>query len=146
MRYKRERKNTMANIYGRQFGLTKEAIVVDLYARVTFAGTGAPTLVTASSKGFKSVTRNSAGLFTFVLGNLNQIDKYVRLLSFRVANDCITNGAAPAAPLVYLSANAIAGATGSFQLTFNNTSQVATDPATGEAIYVHIALANSSAY
>lgn len=136
----------MANIYGRQFGLTKEAIVVDLYARVTFGGTGAPTLVTASSKGFKSVTRNSQGLFTFVLGNSNQIDKYVRLLSVDVLNDCIMNAAAPAAPLVYLSANAVAGSAGSFQLTFNNLSQAATDPATGEAIYVHIALANSTAY
>lgn len=137
----------MANIYGRQFGLTKEAIVVDLFARVTFGASGAPTLVTAQSKGFKSVTRNNQGIFTFVLGNSNQIDKYVKLLAIQVLNDTIGAPGVPAAPLYYLSANAVAGAAGSFQLTFtDDAGATATDPASGEAIYLHISLSNSTAY
>lgn len=137
----------MANIYGRQYGLTKEALTVTLYARVTFGGTGAPTLVTAQSKGIKSVTRNSTGKYTFVFGNSSGIDQYTKLLFVGCLFDAISNtGTAPLAPLMYLQANSVAAAAGSLQIVFNSTAQAAADPASGEAVYMVFELSNSTAY
>lgn len=128
------------------FQLEKQ--VVRLYAQVTFGSSGAPTLVTANSKGVLSVTRNSAGVYTFVFGTkAASLDFYYKLLEVNVMFDATKNsGTAPAAPLVYLSGNSVAtAATCSLQLTCTNTSQTATDPASTEQAFFEFVLSNSGA-
>lgn len=128
------------------FQLEKQ--VVRLYARVTFGATGAPTLDTKNSKGVLSITRNSAGKYTLVFGtNSASLDYYYKLLGVKVEWDATGNsGTVPAAPLVYLTGNSVATAsTCSLQLQCDNVSQVATDPASGEACLIEITLSNSGA-
>lgn len=128
------------------FQLEKQ--VVRLYAQVTFGASGAPTLVTANSKGILSVTRNSAGKYTFVFGtNSKSLDLYYKLLELNVLWDATKNsGTAPAAPLVYLSGNTVAvAATCNLQIVCTNTSQTATDPASTEQAFFEFVLSNSGA-
>lgn len=139
----------MANRFWVNQSFQLEKSVVRLYAQVTFGGTGAPTLVTANSKGVVSVTRNSAGKYTVVLGtNAANLDQYPRLLMVDVNFDATGNGgSAPASPLTYLTGNAVntAGSC-SFQFQCTNSAGTATDPASGEKCFVEITLSNSGAY
>lgn len=128
------------------FQLEKQ--VVRLYAQVTFGSSGAPTLVAANSKGIVSVTRNSAGKYTFVFGTKTaSLDMYYKMLQLNVLWDATKNsGTAPAAPLVYLTGNSVAtAATCSLQILFTNTSQTATDPASTEQAFFEFVLSNSGA-
>lgn len=142
----------MANRYFKWFWRSLETEVKTVFAHVTFGATGAPTLDAVNSKGIVSVTRNSAGVFTFVFGTKSSLtgnpalDTYVKLLNFNVAFDATGNsGTAPAAPLVYMTGNNIATyGTSSIQLTFDNVSQAATDPASGEGIYVAFVFGDST--
>lgn len=138
----------MANRFFNQFRLSLEKQVADVFARITFGASGAPTIVTAQTKGVVSVTRNSAGKFTFVFGtNASMLDTYNKLLGVTVAFDSSGNSdTAPAAPLWDITDNSISTAgTASIQLTFRNTSGTATDPASTEAIYVNFTFRNSNA-
>jgi hypothetical protein len=136
----------MSNIYGRQFSLTKEAKLVTIFARVTFGAVGAPTLVTAQSKGVKSVVRNSAGAYTFTFGNTTNIDTYMKLLDMGYTFDEQANaGTAPVAPLMYILTNLVATA-GTLKVVFNSTAQSATDPASTEAVLLHFSFSNSTAF
>lgn len=125
---------------------------MDLFARVTFGSTGAPTLVAAQSKGIKSITRNSAGLYTIVFGNsaalVNPLDTFPKLLMVKhMFDESANSGTAPLAPFMYLVANSTATAgTASAQIVFNNTSQAATDPASTEAVLLQFSFRNSTAY
>lgn len=135
----------MANRYFRQFLNTVEPQVVKLFARVTFGSTGAPTLVAASSKGIKSISRVSAGKYNITLGSSTLAETYNALLNVKHLFDAIGNsGTAPAAPGMYLTANAVTTA-GTLQIVFNSAG-TATDPASGEAVYMEITLKNSSAF
>lgn len=127
-----------------------EKNLVRLFAQVTFGASGAPTLVTANSKGILSVTRNSAGIFTFVFGtNAASLDFYYRLLMAKVFWDTTANsGTAPLAPLMSLTTNSVATTTScSLKVTFTNAtgSNVATDPASGEKAFFSFTLSNSGA-
>lgn len=115
---------------------------------MTFGAAGAPTLVVAQSKGVKSVTHGTTGKYTFVFGNSSNIDTYQKLLFVGCFFDAISNsGTAPVAPLMYLQANSVGTAnTGSLQVVFNSVAQAATDPASGEAVYMVFELSNSTAY
>lgn len=140
----------MANRFWNMPSYQLEKQPVRLYAHITFGASGAPTLDTANSKGFSSVTRNSAGKFTLVLGQTASklaLDTYNRILSFHSFFDATNNsGTAPAAPLVYLIGNSVGTAgTASFQIETTNTSQSATDPANHEGLYLEIQLSNSNA-
>lgn len=136
----------MANRYFRQFVNTTEPVIVQLYARITFGATGAPTLVAASSKGIRSVTRNSAGVYTIVMGNAATIDTYKQLMFIKhVFDESSNSGTAPTAPGMYILANNVAAAAGSIQIEFNSAG-TATDPASTEAVYLEITLKNSTAY
>lgn len=117
-----------------------EKRTVTLMGEVTIGATGAPTLVTAKSKGIKSITRVSAGQYRVVLQ-----DTYVRLFACWVA---FLADAAPAAPAV----NTMVTGTNtsnraSPQITFQCRSNAgaATDPASGEVMALEIALGDSSA-
>ncbi len=143
----------MANRYYNNQAFTLSPAVVKLFARVTFGGTGAPTLVQGSSflsKGIVSVTRDLQGLFTFVFGTqAGMLDVYNKLLGVHVTFDAISNsGTSPTAPFYYLTANNVAvSGTCSLQLGFCATANSGTpiDPASGEAIYVEFTFKNSTA-
>lgn len=127
----------MANRTFYQFRWALEKNVSDIFCRMTIGAAGAATLVTAQSKGVVSVTRNSAGVYTFVFGtNASLLDLYNKLLMITVLYDSITDsGAASDAPLWNLTGNSIATpGTASLQVTFRNTSGTATDPSSGEAL------------
>lgn len=128
----------MANRTFSQFRYSLEKAVVDLYCRVTFGATGAPTLDKANSKGIASISRTSTGLFVITLQ-----DTYQRVLHvgcvFKVASG------APAAPGMYLTADAV-GTLSAPTITLQfNAAGTATDPASGEEVKLHIALRNSTA-
>lgn len=130
--------------YRSQFRFSMHKDPVDIFAHVTFGASGAPTLDSANSPGIVSVTRNSAGNFTFVFGTNSQIalDTYNYLLS---VNASFVNATAPAAPLVYVSSNSInVVGTASLTLQFSNSSGAATDPASGEQVLLDFILRNSS--
>lgn len=138
----------MANRFFNQFRLSLEKQVSDIFARVTIGATGAPTIVTAQTKGVVSVTRNSAGVYTFVFGtNASMLDTYNKLLGVHVTYDATgDSGAASDAPLWNVTGNSIATVgTASVQITFRNTSGVATDPSNGEAFWFQFTFRNSNA-
>lgn len=139
----------MANRYFNQFNLALEKSVVNIFARVTFGSTGAPTLVTTNnqSKGVVSVTRNSAGKYTFVFGaGATKLDTYYKLLMVKhVFDETANSGTAPAAPGMYITGNSIATiGTSSIQIVFN-AAGTATDPASTEAVNLHFIFSNSTA-
>lgn len=95
-----------------------------------------------------SVTRNSTGKYTIVLGTTSSsLDFYYKLLAVNTTFDATGNsGTAPAAPFVYMTGNAVATpATCSFTLQCTNSAGTATDPASGEAVWLEIILSNSGA-
>jgi hypothetical protein len=123
----------MSNQRYTQFRYSKEKKVVDLFAKVTFGSSGAPTLVVAQSKGVKSIARNSAGDYTVTLG-----DKYPTLLGVK---HTFANATAPAAPAMYVKAST----TSTIEVVFNAVG-TATDPASGEAVYLHFIFNDTSAF
>lgn len=141
----------MANRYTTQFVNCIAKGVNKIYGYVTFGASGAPTLVNTAfqSQGIVSVTRNSAGVYTFVFGTqAGMLDVYNKLLGVSVLWDATANsGTAPAAPFYYLTGNSVATpGTCSLQLTFLDAdTPAATDPASGEAAYFEFTLKNSTA-
>lgn len=135
----------MANRNFSEKQLSLEKAVVHLYAHITFGASGAPTLDTANSKGVVSVTKGTTGLYTLQLGtNAASLDKYTKLLMIKHAFDATGNsGTAPAAPGMFLTANAVATA-GTLQVEFN-AAGTATNPASTEGVFLEIILGNTSA-
>lgn len=134
----------MANRYQYQFSTTMEKKIVNLFAKVTFGATGAPTLDAVNSKGVVSVTRNSAGTYTFVFGTkAGMLDTYVKLVSLDVIYN--SGASAPAAPSIYVKANNIATVNTSSLQVVVNAAGTATDPATGEIGYFNFIFGDSTA-
>ena len=136
----------MANRYLRQFTSSFEPQVVNVFGRVTFGASGAPTLVTASSKGIKSISRVSAGKYTIVLGNpVNPVitDTYPSLLMVSRLFDETSGGVAPASPNMWLFSQTVS-TNGTLTIVFD-TGGTPTDPASGEAVYLNIVVKNSTA-
>ena len=137
----------MANRYNQQFQLTQEKRATAIFAKVTFGASGAPTLSASNSKGVLSVTRNSAGTYTFVFGSGSgvslQKDSYVKLLTI---NNVMNSGAsAPAAPSMYIKAdNTASNSSASIQIVMNSAG-TATDPASGEIGYYEFIFGDSTA-
>jgi hypothetical protein len=130
----------MANRRYDQFRYSLEHKVVDLFAKVTFGASGAPTLAAAVSKGIKSIVRNGAGDYTVTLQ-----DPYAGLLLVKHNFDTSgAAGAAPAAPGMWLKAQSVGTSSGgTIRLVFN-AAGTATDPASGEAVLLQLVLKNSS--
>lgn len=110
-----------------------EKEVKDLYAKVTVAGSGAPTLV--SPIGITSITRNSAGTYTLVLQ-----DQYVALRFFQVT---FLDDNAQDLKAQILADNS-ATSTKSIQFA-TLTGASATDPQSGQTMLIKIELKNTSA-
>ena len=133
----------MANRFFNQFGLSLEKNPVSLWARVTFGGTGAPTLDAVNSKGIKSIVRNSAGNYTVTFGVGAATDIYNRI--FHVRHNFLLGSGTPAAPLMYTVSQAVAS-TGSLVIQFTAVDgTTATDPASGEEVWLEFKLKNSTA-
>lgn len=128
----------MANRNLFQFQYSYQRDLVHIFAQVSFAAAGAPTLV--SGKGVASITRNSAGLYTIALqdsfAGVMQIDHKPLLAS-----------GAPAAPLMVIRSvsNINDLSAPSVQVGFTDAAGVATDPASGEQVLIHITLKNTTA-
>jgi len=132
----------MANRYFTQFRYSLEKAVVDLFGLVTFGASGAPTLSASASKGIKSITRVSAGVYDIVLGVGNNQDVYYTLL---MAKHVFLNATAPASPEMYVvSQNVSTPTTGKIRVTFA-AAGVATDPGNGEVVMLQLTLRNSNA-
>lgn len=128
----------MANKYGYQFGYSPEAQVWKLYGKVTIGATGAPTLVAASSRGFASITRDSAGLYTIVLS-----DVWPKLLNASF-QQLLASGLS-AAPICGLISETVATpATKDLVVQFADAAGAAADPDDGVTLYIELTLKNSS--
>lgn len=115
--------------------------VVSLWAKVTVGATGAPTLVTASSKGVASIVRDSAGKYTITLS-----DRYKALLGATVTLLDDTNSD-PATVGVHsrLYSEAVDNATPTVVVQWvAGDDGAAADPADGATFYVRFDLRNSS--
>lgn len=125
----------MANRWFNQFQGTLEKSVVTLFAEIAIGATGAPTLT--RGKGVASIVRDSAGTYTLTLQ-----DSYPRLLGWRFG--FLVDGD-PAAPLVNPKTETVSSTkTVVFQCNAVDGT-TATDPASGEKLFVELKLSNSGA-
>lgn len=117
--------------FNRKQALERE--IKEIYAKIAIGASGAPTLSAADSQGCASISRTSAGLYVLTLS-----DKY---FSFKHAALAV---ATPAAEEI--SANIVSEAVASAKtVTFRCTAAgVATDPASGDTIYISLQLKNTS--
>lgn len=117
--------------FNRKQALEKE--VKEIYARITVAASGAPTLVVADSQGVASIVRNSAGLYTLTLS-----DSYNKLMhaSIQVRTPTAEN----------IKANLVTESVASAKTVQFRCVAVGTaaDPASGDMIYVSLQLKNST--
>lgn len=117
--------------FNRKQALEKE--IKEIYAKVTIAGSGAPTLVANQSLGVASISRSSAGLYVLTLQ-----DAYMRLMDAHIS--IVTPNAEDIK--VNLVSESVAS---SKQVTFRCTAAaVATDPASGDSFLISLQLKNSS--
>lgn len=128
----------MANSNRFQFRTAYQRDLVDIFAQISFAALGAPTLV--SGKGVKSVERLSAGLFRI---HLRENFGGVMMVS---SSPLLASGA-PAAPhMVIRSVSNINDLSDPrVDIVMQDSSGVATDPASGEQIMLQIILKNTTA-
>lgn len=129
----------MANRWLNPLNYSFEKATVTIYGDVTIGAAGAPTLVPANSKGIKSIVRNSAGDYTVTF-----TDTYFKFLSFWVGTIKATVPAAPSQSIKAKSMNAAGGATVEFVLF--NSAGTATDPASGEELFIEATFGNTSAF
>lgn len=162
----------MANRTYNQFAGTLERKVVKLFAKILYTG-GAPTLVLSEvlnsstspitinpSQGFESLSPESNGQFTLVLGSNNggvpTYDPYVRLLNVSACVD-YTSGTVATLPVpsllsVQVVTDNVNGASGNPSITL--VTQIidgSANPAVGvlpndSVLYVELTLSNTTAY
>lgn len=135
----------MANRSFAPFSWSLEKNPATLYAKVAIGGTGAPTLDGINSKGIRSITRLSAGKYSILFGVSSSIaprtDTYKAIF---MAKCRVKNVTAPAAPYMYvISQDVLNGALVVQFLAANGTS--ATDPGSGEELWLKFALKTSTA-
>lgn len=131
----------MASRRFKQFQYSLETAVVKLYSKVTFAGSGAPTLATlspATNQGILSISRISAGRYTITL-----TDPYVRVMSIHSVPVKGT-GITTAASFQLVSENVASISAPVILIQYSDAAGVAVDPASGEAALIEITLKNSS--
>ena len=137
----------MASRYLYQYEGAFEPGIVEVFAKVSFGATGAPTIVQAA--GVKSITRSGAGAYTIVFGSVNDkftgdgVDRYEGVLAAPQPTFLVAGATDPAAPFFKLVADNTATATGSVDVLFMDADTPAgTDPASGEVVLVSFKLQN----
>lgn len=124
----------MANRRYQQFSWSNATMPVTVYAQVNIGAAGAPTLITGKAD-ILSVVRNSAGDYTFTFRSTFQQLLHVE----HVIN---SGSAAPTSPEMYIKSNLTSSAK-TMEVVFN-AAGTATDPASGEILYLAFVFNNSS--
>lgn len=120
-----------------QFSGRMQRSTIDLFAKITIGASGAPTLVANASKGISSVVRDSAGQYTITLQ-----DTYAALLKYDVS--MFSGTSAQAAPMQTLESDSISS-DGKLVIQCRAIdNSTATDPASGEIMYLSLTLANTN--
>ena len=127
----------MANRFFSRESYSLEKGPVRLWAKVSIGASGAPTLSSGNCKGIASIARNSAGDYTVTLS-----DKYNKFLGLQVTFQSATG--LPAAPVVGIKAFGTGINTIEFVCTTAGSGS-ATDPGSGETMWIQITLSNSGA-
>lgn len=110
-----------------------EKEIKTLFARVSIAGSGAPTLVNPGSLGIASVSRVSAGLYRFTL-----VDAYPKLMSVKPIVLSAT------AEDIQFQVKLETVATTKLIEVFCLTGATATDPASGDVLLLEFSLKNTT--
>ncbi len=118
-----------------QFRYSYERDLIDTQAKISIAGSGAPTLTQA--KGIASITHNSAGNYTIVM----QERTY---LLMDVKASFISGASAPAAPIINVVSEQVNNASPSLIIQCRDLSGAAADPASGEVMLLHIQCRSAS--
>lgn len=126
----------MANSRLFQFRYSYERDLVDIYAKVTFGASGAPTL--SNAKGVVSITRNSAGNYTLLLKD----NFYLLMDAQAVFKSGSSAPAAPAMNIVSEQVNTVSAP--QMVIQFRDIAAAAADPASGEVAYLKITCRNAS--
>lgn len=128
----------MANRRYQQFSWSNATMPVTIYAQVTFGAAGAPTLNKGTAD-ISGIVRNSAGDYTLTFRQT-----YQQLLGL----SCVFNSGSslPTAPAMNIKANNTAtAATRTMNIVFSDLeTPAATDPASGEIVYLAFVFNNSS--
>ena len=123
----------MSNRMAYQFRYSYQRDIYEIFMKVTFGATGAPTLT--YGKGITSISRVSAGKYTITLS-----DKYIKLL---MANKMGVSATSPAAEEFYVVSDGSASSTPTIGVQFA-AAGVATDPGNGEVALIQLCLQNAS--
>lgn len=118
-----------------QFQYSYERDLVHIHAKISIGATGAPTL--SNAKGIASIIRNSAGNYTLTLK-----DNYYLFMGLHA--QFLSNGGAPAAPIVAVDAEDVDGDKTIDIVCYDADTPAATDPANGEVMLLHIILRSAS--
>jgi hypothetical protein len=133
----------MANRFFNQFDKTLEKEVVSLFAHATFGASGAVTLDAVNSKGIVSISKTATGKYRILFGTTaKSLDVYYKFFNMVPV---FVSSAAPAAPEMYITSlhhNIVGDCYIDVQFHIGG---VATNPASGEQLYLAIQLGNSSA-
>ena len=133
----------MASRLLKQFQYSLEDRVTSIFANIPIGASGAVgTLDPVKNQGILSVTRNSTGKYTIVLGasSLSKIDYYKRLLSLDVT---VLQSGIPTTLDVSVDTDSVASA-GSVVIQFSaptnasTTTPIAADPNNGAVLLLHI--------
>lgn len=128
----------MANRRYQQFSWSNATMPVTIYAQVTFGASGAPTLNTGSAD-ISGIVRNSAGNYSITFRQT-----YKQLLGISAVFN--SGSSLPTAPSMYIAADTTSvAATRVLNIVFIDLeTPAATDPASGEILYLAITFNNSS--
>jgi hypothetical protein len=128
----------MANYnYRSQFTQSNAAGLTKLLLKVSIGAAGAPTIAVGTGMGIKSIVRNSAGQYT-----INLSKPFTQLLDIRSSS--LSGVVAPASPTLNLVTDAVASKTAPAVTLQYRNSGAATDPASGEILYLEIELNSST--
>lgn len=125
----------MANRYLLNQFSYSTAVPVHALATVSIGASGAPTIATGTGS-LITISRSSAGVYLITLGK-----KYAGLIGAKVMFFAASE---PAAPIVCVTADAVSSAGTLTIKCLAVDGTTATDPASGEKMYLDIVLQNSS--
>lgn len=121
----------------KQFRLSLEYRVIDLFCQFAVGASGAPTINAGKSKGILSVVRNSAGRYTITLQ-----DKYVDLYQLTQMITLASGSPAAVGGLVVRSVG-VSSSTPTVVVEFIDSSGAAVEVASGATVNLNLILKGS---
>jgi hypothetical protein len=125
---------SMANRRLFQFRYSYERDLTDLFAVITIAGSGVPTL--AQGKGIASVTRNSAGDYTIALR-----DNFNLLMGM---DSFVKNATGVPTSIIGLKTDSVSSSTAPLVRIVCSVAGTPTDPVSGDTLYISLICRNAS--